>query len=89
MQLNRGRSNSNYITYNHNFVNCAGTKTIDLLPTASRKTKLMWQIRTEHHSPIVKNIKIQKTHTYLGAAERWITLPEDKSIVRKYIIMQK
>ncbi|KAM0726282.1 Dynein axonemal heavy chain 1 [Formica fusca] len=57
-----------------------GTKTFGFLPTASRKTKLMWQIRTEHHSPIVKDIKIKETHTYLGAAERWITFPEDKSI---------
>lgn len=70
-------------------MNCAGTKTIGLLPTASRKTNLVWQIRTEHHSPIVKDIKIKKTHTYLGAAERWMTFPEDKSIVCKYIIMQK
>lgn len=83
----RSKSKSNYIIYN--FANCAGTKTIDLLPTASRRTNLIWQIRTEHHSPIVKNIKIQETHTYLGAAGRWVTFPEDKSIVRKHIIMQK
>ncbi|KAL6436551.1 hypothetical protein ACFW04_004787 [Cataglyphis niger] len=57
-----------------------GTKTIGFLPTASRKTKLMCQIRTEHHTPIVKDIEIREMHTYLGAAERWITFPEDKSI---------
>ncbi|XP_072745723.1 dynein axonemal heavy chain 1 [Anoplolepis gracilipes] len=55
-------------------------KTIGFLPTASRKTNLMWQIRTEHHIPIMKDIKIQETHTYLGAAERWMIFPEDKSI---------
>lgn len=71
-------------------MNCAGSKSaVGLLPTASKRTKFMWQIRTEHHSPIVKNIKIQETHTCLGAAERWVTFPEDKSIVCKYIIMQK
>lgn len=69
-------------------MNGTGTKLIGL-PSPPRQTNLTWQILTERHSPVVKGLKIQKPQTFLGAAERWMTFPEDKSIVRKYMIMQK
>ncbi|XP_011707083.1 PREDICTED: dynein heavy chain 1, axonemal-like, partial [Wasmannia auropunctata] len=56
-----------------------GTKLIGS-PTAPRKTSLAWQILTDRYSPIVKDLKVRNTQTVLGAAERWITFPEDKSI---------
>ncbi|KAG5345241.1 DYH1 protein, partial [Acromyrmex charruanus] len=56
-----------------------GTKSVDL-PSASRRTNLASQILTEQYSPIVKGLKVQRTQIFLGAAKRWITFPEDKSI---------
>ncbi|XP_018365084.1 PREDICTED: dynein heavy chain 1, axonemal-like [Trachymyrmex cornetzi] len=50
------------------------------LPSASRRTNLASQILTEQYSPIVEGLKVQRTQIFLGAAERWITFPEDKSI---------
>lgn len=69
-------------------MNGTGTKPVGRF-TAPRRTNLTWQILTEQHSPIVKGLKIQKTQTFLAATERWMTFPEDKSIVRKYMIMRK
>lgn len=54
---------------------------VELHPGAPRRTKLAWQVRTEQHVPSVKNIPyIQRPNT-LGAAGRWISFPEDRSIV--------
>ncbi|XP_018339413.1 PREDICTED: dynein heavy chain 1, axonemal-like isoform X2 [Trachymyrmex septentrionalis] len=55
-----------------------GTKPVGL-PSASRRTNLTSQILTEQYSPIVEGLK-QRAQIFLGAAERWITFPEDKSI---------
>lgn len=65
----------------NNSMNRTGTEEIDFLSAAPKNTSLAWQILTEQHCPIMKDIKMQKAGTYLGAAERWMSFPEDKSIV--------
>ncbi|XP_012056092.1 PREDICTED: dynein heavy chain 1, axonemal-like [Atta cephalotes] len=64
---------------NEENVGLAGTKPVDL-PSVSRRTNLASQILTEQYSPIVEGLKVKRTQIFLGAAERWITFPEDKSI---------
>ncbi|KAK2581762.1 hypothetical protein KPH14_002241 [Odynerus spinipes] len=54
---------------------------LNLIPTVPRRTKLTWEIFTENHSAVVRNLRATKSQHSLGAAERWITFPEDRSIV--------
>ncbi|XP_043269181.1 dynein axonemal heavy chain 1 [Venturia canescens] len=50
-------------------------------PIAPRRTKLVWQIFTEQHTATVKdNFTTHESSGSLGAAERWVTFPEDPSI---------
>ncbi|KAG7197921.1 hypothetical protein KM043_016158 [Ampulex compressa] len=57
------------------------TPKLDFLPTAPRRTKLAWQVYTEQHSAVVRDLKLQKTYNFLGEAKRWMTFAEDRSIV--------
>lgn len=59
------------------------TKSVDLFNT-SRRTNPARQIFVERSSSMVERVTIQKAQSSFGATERWITFPEDKSIVRKY-----
>lgn len=52
-----------------------------LLATAPRRTKLAWQVSTEHHSARVRQLQDQETYNILGEAKRWMSFPEDRSIV--------
>lgn len=58
---------------------------IDLRLAVPRRTKLVWQVRTENHAPAVVNIPLIQRPGCLGAAERWISFPEDRSIVSRYM----
>ncbi|XP_076766961.1 dynein axonemal heavy chain 1 [Xylocopa sonorina] len=51
------------------------------LTIAPRRTKLAWQVSTEHHSACVRQLLDQETHNFLGEARRWISFPEDRSIL--------
>ncbi|CAL7945370.1 unnamed protein product [Xylocopa violacea] len=51
------------------------------LTTTPRRTKLAWQVSTEHHSACVRQLLDQETHNFLGEARRWISFPEDRSIL--------
>ncbi|XP_026674744.1 dynein heavy chain 1, axonemal-like [Ceratina calcarata] len=51
-----------------------------LLGTAPRRTKLAWQVSTEHHSARVRQLQDQRTYNFLGEAKRWISFGEDRSI---------
>ncbi|XP_024940673.1 dynein heavy chain 1, axonemal [Cephus cinctus] len=53
---------------------------LTILAAAPRRTKLSWQVMTEHHAAIVKNLGSGPQTRFLGAAERWISFPEDRSI---------
>ncbi|KOC66286.1 hypothetical protein WH47_07355 [Habropoda laboriosa] len=54
---------------------------IVLLSTAPRRSKLAWQVSTEHHSAHVRQLHDQQIYTFLGQAKRWISFAEDRSIV--------
>ncbi|KAF7409525.1 hypothetical protein HZH68_003906 [Vespula germanica] len=60
---------------------CPVNPALHLLPTVPRRSKLVWQIFTEQHGAVIKNLIPTKSKYFLGAAERWMTFPEDKSIV--------
>ncbi|XP_076627799.1 dynein axonemal heavy chain 1 [Colletes latitarsis] len=51
-----------------------------LLTTAPRRTKLAWQVFTEHHSARVQQLNDQETYNFLGEAKRWMSFSEDRSI---------
>lgn len=53
----------------------------DELPGARKKTKLLWQIRTEKHAPIIRQLVAPQKGAFLAPAERWMTFDEDKHIV--------
>lgn len=55
----------------------------DELPGARKKTKLLWQICTEKHSPIVRQLAAPQKGVFLAPAERWMTFDEDRHIVSK------
>lgn len=48
---------------------------------ARKKTMLIWQIKTEKHAPLIREIREPDRQTYLAPAERWMTFPEDRTIV--------
>lgn len=50
-----------------------------------RRTKLLWQIRTELHSPVIPNINVCLKPTQLAPATRWTSFPEEKHIVRYFL----
>lgn len=72
---NEGRGYYSEVIINENEI-------IDQLPGAFKRTKLLWQIRTENHSPIIQNINISTRHSFLAPATRWTTFPDEKRIVR-------
>ncbi|KAF5270064.1 hypothetical protein FQA39_LY08476 [Lamprigera yunnana] len=47
---------------------------------ATKQTKLLWQVCTEVHSPIVKNITRSTRPSFLAPAERWMCFEEEKNI---------
>ncbi|CAK9825001.1 hypothetical protein ANTRET_LOCUS3086 [Anthophora retusa] len=51
------------------------------LSTAPRRSKLAWQVSTEHHSAHVRQLHDEQTYNFLGEAKRWISFAEDRSIV--------
>nr|CAI5840363.1 unnamed protein product [Callosobruchus analis] len=47
---------------------------------AHKKTKLIWQIKTEKHTPMVRQMVTPAKKAFLAPAERWMTFDEDKHI---------
>lgn len=60
---------------------CPVEPEVALLTTVPRRTKLAWQVFTEHHSAHVRQLQDQETYNFLGEAKRWMSFPEDRSIV--------
>nr|XP_034195945.1 dynein heavy chain 1, axonemal-like [Osmia lignaria] len=54
---------------------------VALLNAAPKRVKLLWQVLTEHHSARVQELKDHEKYNFLGEAKRWITFPQDRSIV--------
>lgn len=46
-----------------------------------RKTNFTWQIKTESHTPILRQFVQPERKAFLAPAERWMTFDEDKHIV--------
>ncbi|KAK9309948.1 hypothetical protein QLX08_000576 [Tetragonisca angustula] len=59
---------------------CPVKPEVALLTTVPRRTKLAWQVSTEHHSAYVRQLQDQETYNFLGEAKRWMSFPEDRSI---------
>ncbi|XP_074037842.1 dynein axonemal heavy chain 1 isoform X2 [Leptinotarsa decemlineata] len=47
---------------------------------AFRKSKLIWQMKTEKHTPIIRQLTAPCRRAFLAPAERWMTFEEDKRI---------
>nr|XP_022908003.1 dynein heavy chain 1, axonemal-like [Onthophagus taurus] len=47
---------------------------------AFKKTKLLWQVRTEHHAPIIRSLHPPKKRNFLAPAERWMCYEEERSL---------
>lgn len=45
-----------------------------------KRTKLLWQVKTEHHAPIIKQLGVHENKNFLAPAERWMCYEEEKSI---------
>ncbi|GJQ83086.1 DNAH1, partial [Trypoxylus dichotomus] len=45
-----------------------------------KRTKLLWQVKTEHHAPIIKELEASEKKNFLAPAERWMCYEEEKSI---------
>lgn len=52
------------------------------LTGACKRTKLLWQVRTERHAPIVQELTKPTRPSFLAPAERWMCYEEEKHIVR-------
>lgn len=48
---------------------------------AHKRTKFIWQIKTEVHAPILRQFTQPDRKAFLAPAERWMTFDEDKRIV--------
>ncbi|XP_056631499.1 dynein axonemal heavy chain 1-like [Diorhabda sublineata] len=55
-------------------------KAITELPGALKNTKLIWQMRTEKHTPIIRSMNPPLRRSFLAPAERWMTFDDDKTI---------
>lgn len=64
-------------------------KSVDLPSRPEKNQSRIMANSRETRKAIVKVITIQRTQRFLGTAERWMTFPGDKSILGKYMIMQK
>lgn len=53
----------------------------DVLPGAQKHTNLLWQVRTERHAPIIKELPPPEKQIFLAPAQRWKTYEEEPSIV--------
>lgn len=53
----------------------------DDIPGAFKRTKLIWQVRTERHCPVMSFIEPPKKPYFLAPAERWTCYKEEKQIV--------
>jgi hypothetical protein len=62
-------------------ISLTGTKKMVPMSVISKRSNLVSQVLTEVHSPIVKDIEIDRVPIILGSAKRWITFPDDKSVV--------
>ncbi|XP_076227651.1 dynein axonemal heavy chain 1-like [Nomia melanderi] len=47
---------------------------------APKRTKLAWQVLTEHHSARISQLNVQTAYQCLGEAKRWMSFDEDRSI---------
>lgn len=56
-------------------------ETEEKLNGAYKKTKLLWQIRTDNHSPIIPNVVCPQKDSVLAPATRWTHFPDEKRIV--------
>ncbi|KAF5308293.1 hypothetical protein FQR65_LT06286 [Abscondita terminalis] len=45
-----------------------------------KRTKLLWQVRTENHAPIIKKNPEPSRSNFLAPAERWMHFEEEKQI---------
>ncbi|KAK5644094.1 hypothetical protein RI129_007939 [Pyrocoelia pectoralis] len=52
----------------------------DELSGAYKRTKLLWQVRTEQHAPIVKEIPRPTRPSFLAPAERWMCYEKEPHI---------
>ncbi|KAL3266442.1 hypothetical protein HHI36_010614 [Cryptolaemus montrouzieri] len=53
----------------------------DLPPGAPKRTKFIWQVKTEKEAPILPRLVKPIKPLFLAPAERWFTFEEDKQIV--------
>lgn len=51
------------------------------LAGAFRRTKLLWQVRTERHAPIIQQLPPTTKPCFLAPAERWMSYADEKCIV--------
>lgn len=58
-------------------------------PGARKKTKLLWQIRTEKHAPIIRQMNPPEKGAFLAPAERWMTFEDDKHVVSMTLSLAK
>lgn len=48
---------------------------------AYKKSKLLWEVRTERHGPVVEEVTKPTRPSFLAPAERWMCYEEEKQIV--------
>lgn len=53
----------------------------DGLEGAYKRTKLLWKVRTERHTPIISETVKPTRPSFLAPAERWMCYEEEKQIV--------
>lgn len=58
-----------------------GDRYKDVNPGACKRTKLLWQVRTERHAPVIQELPITLKPCFLAPAERWMTYSDEKCIV--------
>lgn len=56
------------------------------MPGAMKRTKLIWQVRTQQHAPILINLEPPLKPFFLAPAERWTSYKEEKQIVSKILL---
>lgn len=61
----------------------------ELIQGAYKRTKLLWQIRTDTHSPIIPTITCTTKPNALAPAKRWTYFPEEKRIVSFKVLSLK
>lgn len=51
------------------------------LTGANKRTNLLWQVLTERHAPIIRELPPPEKQIFLAPAQRWKTYDEEPSIV--------